>query len=75
VAGDADPARVDVLAPQGIVQEGGNVERNIERALPQLVGKERDGRIVRVGAVVVRRGDDIAVRGQRLGEPGILQRV
>jgi hypothetical protein len=72
---DADPLGIDVLAPDRIVQKRGDVEGNIERTLPKFVGEIDDGRIVSVGAIVVGRGDDIAARCQRLGEPGVLQRI
>jgi hypothetical protein len=38
-AGDADAAGIDVAAPDGIVQQRGDIERDVERALPELVGE------------------------------------
>jgi hypothetical protein len=64
-----------VAAPDGIVQQRGDIERDIERALPELVGEIDDVRIVGVGAVVIGRGDDVTVGGQRLGEPGVIEGI
>ena len=71
VAGDPDAAGVDIFAPGGIAQEKVDVEADIDRALPELVGEIGDGRIVAVGPPMIGRGDDIAVRGEGLREPGV----
>ena len=75
MAGDADPARVDGLAPERIGQQKTDGETDIERALPELVGEVGDRGVPGVGAVVVERGDDVAARGQEFGEPRIVEAV
>ena len=75
MAGDADPARVDRLAPDRIVQQEADAKANVARALPELVREIGDGGVVGVGAVMVKRRHDVAVRGQELGEPGVIEAV
>src|SRR4030095_13748017 len=75
MAGDDDPARVNDLAPERIVQEEADAEADIAWTLPQLVREIGDRRVVRVGAVVIERGHDVAARSQRLGEPGVIKAV
>src|SRR6516164_5500707 len=75
MAGDADPARVDRLAPDRIVQQEADAEGDVARALPELVREIGDGGVVGVGAVMVKRCHDVAVRGQELGEPGVIEAV
>jgi hypothetical protein len=73
----ATPIRsgVDIFSPERVVQEKTDVEADIDRPLPQPVGEIGDRRIIGVGAIVVRRGDDVAVRRKELGEPGIIESV
>ena len=75
MAGDADAIRVDRLAPHGVLQQKVDGERDVARPLPDLVGEVSDRLVVSVGAIVIEAGHDIALAGERLGEPGILQRV
>src|SRR5262245_27173289 len=75
MAGDADPVRVDRLAPEWVVQQEADAEGDIARALPELVREVGNRRVVGVGAVMVERGHDIAARSQKLGEPGVIEPV
>jgi len=63
MAGDADPIRVDRLAPDRIVQQEADAAGDVARALPELVREIGDGGVVGVGAVMVERRHDLAVRG------------
>src|SRR5690606_1120484 len=71
VAGDTDATGVDISAPGWIAQQEIDVEAYVDRALPQLVGKIGDCGIVTVSVPMIGCGDDIAVRGEGLREPGI----
>jgi hypothetical protein len=75
MAGHTDAVGIDRLAPDGIVEKVGDDQGDVDRTLPQLVGEVGDRGVIGVGPVVIGRGDDIAMRGKRLCEPGILQRV
>src|SRR6266511_310340 len=75
MAGHADPARVDHLAPERIVQEETDGEADVAWTLPQLVREIGDRRVVGVGAVVIEPGHDVAARSEGLGEPGIVEAV
>src|SRR4029453_9976279 len=59
MAGDADPARVNHLAPERIVQEEADAEGDIAWTLP----------------LGIERGHNVAPRNQRLGEPGVIKAV
>jgi hypothetical protein len=48
---------------------------SVARPLPKLVGEISDGLVVGVGAVVIKPGDDITMRRECLGEPGVIERV
>ena len=53
LAGHPDAAGVDIFAAGGIAQEEVDVEADIDRALPELVGEIGDGRIVVVGPPMI----------------------
>jgi hypothetical protein len=75
VPGHPDLARVDMRAPGLVLKQPGDVERDVARALPELAAQIQRRQVVGVGAVVVERGDDIAVCREGFGEPGVKQAV
>ena len=75
MTGDADPLRVDRLAPHLVLQQKVYCRRDVAWPLPDLVGEVGDALVVGVGPIVIEPGDDVALARERLGEPGILQRV
>ena len=75
MAGHADAACVDQLAPERVVEEKTDGEGDVARTLPELVREIGNRRVVGVGAVMIERGHNVAARRQKLAEPGVVEAV
>src|SRR6266403_2753073 len=75
MAGHADAACVDQLAPERVVEEKTDGEGDVARTLPELVREICNRRIVGVGAVMIGRGHNVAARRQKLAEPSVVEAV
>ena len=75
MAGHADAACVDQLAPERVVEKKVDGEGDVARTLPELVCEIRNRRVVGVGAVMIERGHDVAARREKLAEPGVVEAV
>jgi hypothetical protein len=71
----ADAACVDQLAPERVVEEKTDGQRDVARTLPELVREICNRGVVGVGAVMIERGHDVAARREKLAEPGIVEAV
>src|SRR5262249_60866890 len=73
--GHADAACIDQLAPERVVEEKADGQRDVARTLPELVGEIGNRGVVGVGTVMIERGHDVAARGEKLAEPGVVEAV
>src|SRR5438876_4795521 len=75
MAGNTDAACVDQAAPARMIEQIADGEADVARPLPELVREIGNRRVIRIGTIMIERGDDVAARRQKLGEPGVIEAV